>query len=135
MLRKAGRRSRGPWQGALHVARQAGQQEPGLIHISDIGVDPASPSLMFEPGVSGNLVKKCSWNNDPPSSVVSGRIISSSTHLRASHGDAGFPLFAMGRTKLRPVSMGNVAEACVRVLANPSTAGKIYELGGPRVYT
>jgi NADH dehydrogenase len=31
--------------------------------------------------------------------------------------------------------VGNVAEACVRVLANPSTAGKIYELGGPRVYT
>ena len=45
------------------------------------------------------------------------------------------PLFGMGRTKLPPVYVGNVAEACVRVLANPSTEGKIYELGGPRVYT
>ena len=46
-----------------------------------------------------------------------------------------FPLFGMGRTNLQPVYVGDVAEACVRVLANPSTEGKIYELGGPRVYT
>jgi nucleoside-diphosphate-sugar epimerase len=37
----------------------------------------------------------------------------------------------MGRTNLQPVYVGDVAEACVRVLANPSTQGKIYELGGP----
>ena len=46
-----------------------------------------------------------------------------------------FPLFGMGRTNLQPVYVGNVAEACVSVLANPKTEGKIYELGGPRVYT
>ena len=36
---------------------------------------------------------------------------------------------------MQPVFVGNVAEACVRVLAKPSTEGKVYELGGPRVYT
>ncbi len=45
------------------------------------------------------------------------------------------PLFGLGRTKLQPVFVGNVAEACVRVLADPSTQGKVYELGGPRIYT
>ena len=45
------------------------------------------------------------------------------------------PLFGTGRTKLQPVFVGNVAEACVRVLADPSTQGKLYELGGPRIYT
>jgi NADH dehydrogenase len=45
------------------------------------------------------------------------------------------PLFGMGRTNLQPVYVANVAEACVRILANPSTEGKIYELGGPGVYT
>ena len=45
------------------------------------------------------------------------------------------PLFGMGTTKLQPVHVGDVAEACVRVLADPSTQGNLYELGGPRVYT
>ena len=30
---------------------------------------------------------------------------------------------------------GDVAEAVANALENPATAGKIYELGGPRVYT
>ena len=41
----------------------------------------------------------------------------------------------MGRMNLQPVFVGDVAEACVRVLADPATRGKTYELGGPRVYT
>jgi NADH dehydrogenase len=41
----------------------------------------------------------------------------------------------MGRTNLQPVFVGDVAEACMRVLADPSTQAKTYELGGPRVYT
>jgi NADH dehydrogenase len=41
----------------------------------------------------------------------------------------------MGRTNRQPVFVGDVAEACVRVLADPSTQGQAYELGGPRVYT
>ena len=40
----------------------------------------------------------------------------------------------MGYTKLQPVFVGNVAEACVRVLADHSTQGKVYEIAGPRVY-
>ena len=44
------------------------------------------------------------------------------------------PLFGMGFTSLQPVFVGNVAEACVRVLADPSTQGNVYELGGPKVY-
>jgi len=41
----------------------------------------------------------------------------------------------MGGTKLQPVFVGNVADACVKVLADHSTQGKVYELGGPRIYT
>ena len=44
------------------------------------------------------------------------------------------PLFGTGGTRLQPVFVENVAEACVRVLANPSTRCRVYELGGPRVY-
>ena len=44
------------------------------------------------------------------------------------------PLFGTGGTRLQPVFVGDVAEACVRVLADPSTRCHVYELGGPRVY-
>ena len=44
------------------------------------------------------------------------------------------PLFGTGATKLQPVFVGDVAEACAKVLADPSTQGRVYELGGPRVY-
>ncbi len=36
---------------------------------------------------------------------------------------------------MQPVFVGDVAEACARALADPETAGKVYELGGPGVYT
>ena len=44
------------------------------------------------------------------------------------------PLFGDGCTRLQPVFVDNVAQACARVLADPSTACRVYELGGPQVY-
>jgi hypothetical protein len=48
------------------------------------------------------------------------------------------PLFLLiggGRTRLQPVHVADVAEAVVRVLREPSSQGRTYELGGPRIYT
>jgi NADH dehydrogenase len=44
-------------------------------------------------------------------------------------------LFGGGGTRFQPVYVGDVAEAMLRILDDPSTAGKTYELGGPRIYT
>lgn len=38
-------------------------------------------------------------------------------------------------TKFQPVYVGDVAQAVANALAKPEAAGKIYELGGPRIYT
>jgi uncharacterized protein YbjT (DUF2867 family) len=46
-----------------------------------------------------------------------------------------FPLFGAGETKLQPVFVGDVAEAVARALVTPATKGRLYELGGRRVYT
>jgi NADH dehydrogenase len=64
------------------------------------------------------------------------------------HGDALFgmlahlvrllpvlPLIGGGHTKLQPVFVDDVAEAIARLLADAGTAGRTYELGGPKVYT
>ena len=45
------------------------------------------------------------------------------------------PLIGGGGTRLQPVFVEDVAEAVARILANPGTVGRNYELAGPRVYT
>jgi uncharacterized protein YbjT (DUF2867 family) len=45
------------------------------------------------------------------------------------------PLIGGGRMRLQPVFVEDVAEAIVRMLADPGTAGQTYELAGPDVYT
>ncbi|MGH8657590.1 MAG: complex I NDUFA9 subunit family protein, partial [Gammaproteobacteria bacterium] len=45
------------------------------------------------------------------------------------------PLFGNGEVRLQPVFVGDVAEAVVKALSEPAAKGKLYELGGPRVYS
>ena len=45
------------------------------------------------------------------------------------------PLIGGGATRFQPVYVGDVAEAAVRCLDDPTTAGRTYELGGPKIYT
>jgi NADH dehydrogenase len=44
------------------------------------------------------------------------------------------PLFGTGATRLQPVFVGDVAAACVRAVNDQTTAGQVFELGGPRIY-
>ncbi|MGH6953942.1 MAG: complex I NDUFA9 subunit family protein [Alphaproteobacteria bacterium] len=44
-------------------------------------------------------------------------------------------LWGSGGPKFQPVYVGDVAESIVRILEQPATAGRTYELGGPRVYS
>ena len=126
-------------QGALHVARQAGQAgAERLIHISGLGADPTSDSPYVRArGIGEVLVKKVFHGVTilRPSVIFGPDDSFFNTLAGIARQTPVLPLFGMGRTKLQPVYVGNVAEACVRVLANPSTEGKIFELGGPRVYT
>ena len=45
------------------------------------------------------------------------------------------PLIGDGHTRLQPVYVEDVAEAVARILADPGTAARTYELAGPTVYT
>lgn len=45
------------------------------------------------------------------------------------------PLFGTGATRLQPVFVGDVAEACVRAVDDQAMAGQVFELGGPRIYS
>ena len=125
-------------QGALHVARQA--REAGaerLVHISGLGADPRSDSPYVRArGIGETLVREAF---DGVTILRPGVIFGpGDSFLNALAGIARrspvVPLFGMGHTRLQPVFVGSVAQACVSVLADPSTKGKVYEIGGPRVY-
>ncbi len=126
-------------QGAHNVARQAGNAGVvRLIHISGVGADPESESPYVRArGIGEDLVKGAfeSVTILRPSVIFGPNDSFFNTLASMVRRTPVLPLFGMGRTNLQPVFVENVAEACVRVLANPSTEGKVYELGGPRVYT
>ena len=45
------------------------------------------------------------------------------------------PLIGGGETRFQPVFVGDVAAAVARCVVDPQTAGRVYELGGPAVYS
>jgi len=126
-------------QGAMHVAhasRAAGVHR--LVHISGLGADPASDSPYVRArGIGERLVKDAfPGATILRPSVIFGPKDAFFNRLAAlSRGMPVLPLFGRGETKLQPVYVGDVAEAISKVLAMPSTEGKIYELGGPHIYT
>ena len=126
-------------QGALHVARQAGQAgAKRLIHISGLGADPTSDSPYVQARGIGEVLVKEAFDGVTifrPSVIFGPDDSFFNTLAGMVRQTPILPLFGMGRTNLQPVHVGDVAEACVRVLADPSTEGKVYEFGGPRVYT
>jgi uncharacterized protein YbjT (DUF2867 family) len=125
--------------GAMHVAQAAATAGvERLVHISGLGTDPKSDSPYARArGIGERLVTEAF----PAATILRPGVIFGS--------EGGFlnrlaalarvlpvmPLFGLGETKLQPVFVGDVAEAVAGALATPATRGRLYELGGPRVYT
>lgn len=125
-------------RGALHAARRA--KEAGaarLIHISGLGADPGSDSPYVRARRIGeNLVAEAFEGvTILRPSVIFGPGDAFLNRLAAMGRQTPvLPLFGTGGTRLQPVFVDDVAEACAKVLADPATQGRVYELGGPRVY-
>jgi NADH dehydrogenase len=109
-----------------------------FVLVSGISADPESPSRYISSRGRGELAV--------------GRAFPSATIVRPSAmfgpGDALFgtladvakilpvlPLIGGGHARLQPGYVEDVAEAIARILSDPDTAGRSYELAGPRVYT
>lgn len=54
---------------------------------------------------------------------------------RSADGAPALDVYGDGGTRMQPVYVGDVAEAIARILGDVKTAGKTYEVGGPRVYS
>jgi NADH dehydrogenase len=126
-------------QGAESVARQAAAAGVArLVLVSDIGADPSSASAYLRTRGRGELAAR--------------RAFPGATIVRPSAmfglGDSMFgtladlarrlpvvPLIGGNGTRLQPVCVNDVAKAICRMLADSGTAGRTYELVGPRAYT
>ncbi|MGH8587350.1 MAG: complex I NDUFA9 subunit family protein [Gammaproteobacteria bacterium] len=122
-------------QEVARVAREAGI--PRLVHISGIGADANSASSYVRSRALGERAVReaCTEATILRPSVLFGRGDALFRSLAAiTRISPVFPLFGNGSTRLQPVFVGDVAEAVVKAVGSPSESGKVYELGGPRVY-
>lgn len=126
-------------QGAQNVARQARQAGAGrLIHISGLGADPESDSPYVRARAVGESLVVEAFEGATilrPSVIFGPEDSFFNTLAGLARRSPVLPLFGGGQTLLQPVFVGDVALACVKALADPASMGRIYELGGPRVYS
>ena len=119
------------------LAREAGVER--LVHVSGIGVDPASSSDYIRARSEGETIVREAF---PAATVVRPSVMIApddqflTTLTRLLRTLPIFPLFGMGQTRLQPVHVDDVGEAIARILGSAARVGHpCYELGGPRSYT
>jgi len=118
------------------TAREAGVER--LVHISAIGADLRSPSAYARTKAAGEAAVRDAFPTATilRPSVVFGPEDQFFNRFAAIAMISPFlPLIGGGRTRFQPVYVGDVADAVLKCLEDPATAGRTYELGGPKIYT
>lgn len=108
-----------------------------IVHVSAIGVSADAPSMYLRSKAGGEAALR--------SAAVDATIVRPS--IVFGSGDRFLNLFASiqafapvvplagAQARMQPVWVDDVAEAIVRCLERPDTAGTTYECAGPQVYT
>ncbi len=122
------------------LAAQAGTDR--LVHVSAIGAEEASRSRYARTKAEGERLVRAAF---PAATIMRPSIIfgpEDSFFNRFAAMLAPVPSFAPvpillggGAAKFQPVYVDDVADAIARALDDPASAGKTYELGGPRIYS
>src|SRR5437870_1029104 len=118
------------------LAREAGVAR--FIHISAIGADPRSSSAYGRSKAAGEQAVRDAF---PTATILRPSIVFGPEDQFFNRFAAlamispVLPLIGGGEMRFQPVYVGDVADAIVKCLEDPATAGHTYELGGPKVYT
>ena len=118
------------------LAREAGVER--FIHISAIGADPRSTSAYARSKAAGEQAVRDAF---PTATILRPAIVFGpedqffNRFAALAMVSPVLPLIGGGETRFQPVYVGNVADAVVRCLDDPATAGRTYELGGPKIYS
>jgi NADH dehydrogenase len=125
-------------EGAGRVARLAAASGAGaLVHLSAIGADPAGPSRYAASKAAGEAAVRQGFAAATilrPSVVFGPEDQFFNRFAAMAQLSPVMPVIA-GATRLQPVYVGDVADAALAALDRADSAGALYELGGPRVWT
>jgi NADH dehydrogenase len=136
--RRAGEFTRLQAEGAGRVARLCGDAGVAqLVHLSAIGADAGSASRYASSKAAGEAAMRAGFPGviilRP--SLVFGAEDQFFNRFGAMARLSPFLPVISGSTRFQPVYVGDVADAVMAALADPAAAGRIFELGGPRIWT
>jgi NADH dehydrogenase len=126
-------------EGAENIAlasTQAGVK--ALVHVSAIGADSESESRYAKTKAEGEAKVRAAYPNATilrPSLVFGPEDDFFNRFAGIARISPLLPLIGGGRTLFQPVFVADVAAAIATSLSNEKARGKIFELGGPTVYS
>ena len=125
-------------EGARRIARLSAAAGAGaLVQVSAIGASADSPSAYGTSKLAGEDAVRDAFAGAVvlrPSIVFGPEDAFFNRFAAMSRLVPFMPVFC-GDTRFQPVYVGDVADAAVAALADPSARGRIFELGGPRVWS
>jgi uncharacterized protein YbjT (DUF2867 family) len=133
---KAGDFQRIQAEGAGRLARLAAAAGvEHFVQLSAIGADPASPSQYGKTKAAGEAAVLAAF---PTATILRPSIVfgpEDQFFNRFAGLARMLPIMPVvaGASRFQPVYVGDVADAVIAAATREDTAGKIYELGGPRV--
>ena len=117
-------------------AREAGVER--VVHISAIGADSRSSSSYARTKAAGEQAVRDAF---PTATILRPSVVFGpedqffNRFATMAMMSPVLPLIGGGETRFQPVYVGDVADAVVKCLEDAATAGRTYELGGPKIYT
>jgi NADH dehydrogenase len=126
-------------ESAQRVAAQAHRAGvKRLVHISGIGADAASQSRYIRMRGEGELAVGAAFADAHiirPAAMFGPDDAFLTTILKLLRRLPFYPMFGRGLMRLQPAYVEDVGEAIVRIIQQAETQPKIFECGGPRVYS
>ncbi len=140
VLRSAGRQSFEAVHvdGARHVAAAAkAAGATRLVQVSAIGAHAGAASKYARSKAAGEVAAREAF---PDATILRPSIVfghEDSFFNRFGQMAASAPVLPVvgGATRFQPVFVGDVANAAANALLEPASAGAVYELGGPSIYS
>ncbi len=136
--RRAGDFQRVQAEGPGRIARMAAAAGASrMVQVSAIGADAASASLYARTKAEGEAAV---WSAMPSATVLRPSLVFGAEDKFFNRFAAMAQLLPVmpvisGATRMQPVYVGDVSDAVMAGLTRPETAGRTYELGGPKVWT
>ena len=126
-------------EGARAIAQGAkAQGVERFVQISAIGADAASPSRYARTKAAGEAAVR---EAIPTATIIRPSVVFGAEDQFFNRFAAmamvspALPLIGGGHTRFQPVFVTDVAAAVSQAVHDPATAGRVYELGGPSVYS